>query len=217
MAKQPVNSTPPNPGDIASVKPKADKPWCPNCRAHTHYKTKTRERTIYQSADDHTKPPTRTETDYFCRHCTESMFIPSSAKVFGCAVGIGCGTAVWGLLVVAIFTLFPPEMNNPGPNLGISLILGGHLLTGFGESATLRTEAGYDGPKSNSDDYSRNQCAGFAAAAGNNGPADKLNWKNHSRHTSFAAGWATARRSLESTTCRRPKTISKKRRSYPPH
>ena len=39
MAKQVVNSTPPPPGAIASVKPKERKPWCPNCRAHTHDNT----------------------------------------------------------------------------------------------------------------------------------------------------------------------------------
>ena len=112
----PEHSIPPQPGDIASTKPKDDKPWCLNCRAHTHYTTKKVTRT---STDEDGATTKRTENLYRCRHCKDSMLVPSEAKTASCF--IGCCGGVFGcfLALIGMSTFFNVNLNETSPSTSL--------------------------------------------------------------------------------------------------
>ena len=91
MRMEPTRNTPPNPGDIVSVKPDKDKPWCQNCREHTRYKKTTK---WTDSSDGGGRTQVNT---YSCRHCKAAMGIPSKLKVAGWALGFVCAGLGWPL------------------------------------------------------------------------------------------------------------------------
>ena len=119
--------TPPQPSDIASVKPDQGKPWCPKCRAHTRCKTETKRRKSSASPEGG-GTGYRIEKDCWCRHCKGSMFMPSTEKAAGCAGGIAGGLCGGALAAIPIFSFWP---NNFDANFGISLIFGGVLTYCF--------------------------------------------------------------------------------------
>ena len=83
--EQRKKTSPPKPGDIASVKPSRYKAWCPSCRAHTHHKAYTY---IYQpSGASERHGPSGGRTTYTCRHCRGLGFVPWERLYWGCTAG----------------------------------------------------------------------------------------------------------------------------------
>ena len=81
--EQRKKTSPPKPGDIASVKPSRYKAWCPSCRAHTHHKASTH--TYQRSAAS--GGGVGGSTSYTCLHCRGFGFVPWERLYWGCTAG----------------------------------------------------------------------------------------------------------------------------------
>ena len=88
-------STPPKPGDIASVKPNRHRPWCRNCRQHMRYKTITG---IVQGTAD------RIDV-YLCLHCNSKMYRPFRVNLFGWLLASFCALMCFPFLVAIALTV----------------------------------------------------------------------------------------------------------------
>ena len=95
--EQRKKTSPPKPGDIASVKPSRYKAWCPSCRAHTHHKASTH--TYQRSAAS--GGGVGGSTSYTCLHCRGFSFVPWERLYWGCTVG---GLTAFLLTVIVIIT-----------------------------------------------------------------------------------------------------------------
>ena len=80
--EQRKKTSPPKPGDIASVKPSRYKAWCPSCRAHTHHKASTH---TYQPSG--ASGPSGGSTTYTCLHCRGFSFVPWERLYWASTIG----------------------------------------------------------------------------------------------------------------------------------
>ena len=91
-------STPPKPGDVASVRANSHRPWCRNCRQHVRYKTITG--IVHQPGES----PSPIDV-YLCLHCNSKMYRPFRVNLFGWLLASFCALMCFPFLVAIALTV----------------------------------------------------------------------------------------------------------------